>query len=310
MQLVSEEVAGNPSGTQRWIRRSLRQLQQALATQGLTSSYATIRRLLLKHDIRPRRNIKRLTPTPHRDRDRQFRYIQRQRAHFRHAGWPIISVDTKKTELIGPFRQAGRVWAAQATAVYTHDFPSDARGKAIPYGVYDVGRNRGYVYVGHSANTPAFAVTAIARWWAEHGRTDYPAGAELLILADGGGSNSYRARCWKQQLQVQLADRWQVPVTVCHYPRGASKWNPIEHRLFSRISATWGGTPLTSMAVVLAGLRATATTTGLQVEATLLRQKFPTGVRVSDAEMATLTIEQHRTCPAWNYTIHPRETGK
>jgi hypothetical protein len=310
MALLADDLAGNPVTAQRWIRRSLSSLQTALRAEGYHLSCNTIRRLLLKHDIRPKSNVKRLHPQPHMDRDRQFDYIQTQRQRFAGAALPIISVDTKKRELIGLFYQAGQTWNASAPSVYLHDFPSDASGKAIPYGIYDVQLNRGYVYVGLSADTPDFAVSALVQWWQQYGQPSYPQASELLILADGGGSNGYRPRRWKYQLQVQLVDAFELPVTVCHYPPGASKWNPIEHRLFSQISKTWAGTPLTSLEVILACMRATQTTTGLTVEATLIGQVFATGLTVSDDEMAALAIEKHATCPQWNYTIKPRKTGK
>ena len=199
----------------------------------------TIRRLLRGHKIRPKSNVKHLKANPHPDRDTQFTYIQRQRLAFEQVAQPIISVDTKNKELIGDFQQKGQLWCDQAPEVNMHDFPSDALGKAVPYGIYDEQANHGQVYVGQSADTPEFAVDNIARWWVEVGRTRYPHATDLLILADGGGSNGYRARCFKQQLQVKLADPFDLTLTVAHYPPGASKWNPIEHRLFSQISNTW-----------------------------------------------------------------------
>ncbi len=271
---VGFEPMQQPITGQRWIRRSLLALQTALQAEGYQLSCNTIRRLLHKHNIRPKSNVKRLHPLPHLDRDRQFRYIQAQRQRFARAALPIISVDTKKRELIGLFYHAGQSWEAVAPSVYLHDFPSDASGKAIPYGIYDGGHNRGYMYVGVSADTPDFAVTALVQWWQAYGQVGYPQANELLILADDGGSNGYRPRRWKQQLQVQWVDVFGLSVTVCHYPPGASKWNPIEHRLFSQSSKTWAGTPLTSIEVLLACLRATETTTGLTVEATLIEQVF------------------------------------
>lgn len=292
------------------MRRSLRHLKRVLAQQGYAVNCDTIRRLLLKHRIRPKSNVKRLIAKPHPERDRQFRYLQSQRQRFAAVGWPIISVDTKKTELIGQFHQPGQVWCREAPAVYMHDFPTDALGRAIPYGIYDVAANRGYVYVGQSADTPDFAVGAIAHWWQHVGRRRYAHAPHLLILADSGGSNGYRPRRWKQQLQIQLADAFELSVTVCHYPPGASKWNPIEHRLFSHISNTWAGTPLTSFDVLLEGIEATETTLGMKVQAQLVPQPYPTGLTVSDEEMTSLRLEKHTTCPDWNYTIRPRHNGK
>ena len=221
----------------------------------------------------------------------------------------MISVDTKKKELIGSFYQRGQQWSQDAVAVNTHDFPSYADGRAVPYGIYDIRRNLGYVAVGQSADTPEFAVDAICWWWQAFGQEQYPDTPELLILADGGGSNSYRSRRWKQLLQEKIVDAFGISVTVCHYPPGASKWNPIEHRLFSQISRTWRGTPLTSFEILLDGIRKTTTQTGLRVEATLVEKPYEKGLSASDKEMNLLMIEKHATCPSWNYTIRPRKKG-
>jgi len=308
MAFIEPEVAGEPQSEKRWLRQSLSKIQRGLADQmDIHLSRETIRRLLHKKKIRPRSNVKRLHPQPHPDRDKQFQHLQSQREAFRQAGWPVISVDTKKKELIGNFYQRGQQWRQEAIAVNTHDFPSYAEGRAVPYGVYDIQRNFGYVTVGQSADTPEFAVDAIVQWWREFGQEHYAEAPELLILADGGGSNSYRSRRWKQQLQENLVDPFGLTVTVCHYPPGASKWNPIEHRLFSQISLTWAGTPLTSFQVLLDGIRSTTTQAGLRVEATLVDKTYEKGLSVSDDEMDLLMIEKHSTCPSWNYTIRPRK---
>jgi len=277
--------------------------------KGITLSREKIRQLLNNQKIRPRSNVKRLHPNPHPDRDRQFQYIHRQREAFQRAGWPCISVDTKKKELIGLFGNRGQQWCREATAVNTHDFPSYAEGRAVPYGIYDLQRNLGYMAVGQSADTPEFAVDAIVWWWQEFGRYLYPEAPELLILADGGGSNGYRPRRWKQQLQEKIVDAFGLTVTVCHYPPGASKWNPIEHRLFSQVSNTWAGTPLTSFEVLLEGIGSTTTGTGLRVEATRVEAVYEKGLSVTDKEMNLLMIEKHSICPSWNYTIRPRKKG-
>lgn len=307
---MHDEVAGDPSTGVLWIRRSLTKLQRALARRGFHVGRRVVRRLLRRHNIRARSNVKHLTPREHAERDRQFRYIQAVRRRFDAAGDPVISVDTKKKELIGRFKNAGRIYSATAPEVNTHDFPGDADAKAVPYGIYDPHANDGVVYVGLSGNTPDFAVAAIRRWWQQVGRRRYPDRRRLLILADSGGSNGYRARRWKQQLQVRLADPFRLELTVCHYPTGASKWNPIEHRLFSQISQTWAGTPLTSVAVVLDAIRKTTTTTGLRARAQILPGVYQRGCRVTDEEMASLHIKKHRACPRWNYTIKPRLIGK
>jgi hypothetical protein len=245
----------------------------------------------------------------HPDRDCQFGYLAEQRAAFAAAGLPQVSVDTKKKELVGNFKNAGQAWTAAAEAVNVHDFPSDAVGRAVPYGIYDLTHNRGSVYVGQSADTPRFAVDALARWWRSEGQAAFPQARELLVLADGGGSNSARWRVWKQQLQEQLCDGLGLTVTVGHYPPGCSKWNPVEHRLFSPISLNWAGTPLRTWETVLGYLRETTTTTGLQVNATLLAGEYPIGEKVSDDAMAALNLDRHAVCPAWNYTLRPRTTA-
>jgi hypothetical protein len=310
MDLVRDEIAGDPSTGVLWVRRSQAKLQQALTRRGFRVGRHVVGRLLRSHNIHARSNVKHLTPREHAARDRQFRYIQTLRRQFDMAGDPVISVDTKKKELIGRFKNAGRIYSAAAPEVYTHDFPGDADAKAVPYGIYDPRANAGVVYVGLSGNTPDFAVAAIRRWWQQVGRHRYSTRCRLLILADSGGSNGYRARRWKQQLQVRLADPFGIEITVCHYPTGASKWNPIEHRLFSQISQTWAGTPLTSVAVVLDAIRHTTTKTGLRVRAQVLPNVYTKGCTVTDEEMAGLNIESHKTCSQWNYTIKPRLMGK
>jgi hypothetical protein len=308
--VVDQEVAGSPQEEQRWVCQSLSKIQAALEEQSdVLLSRETIRGLLHDQKIRPKSNVKRLHPKPHPERDQQFAYLNSQRAAFKKAGRPCLSVDTKKKELIGNFFNHGRQWCREATAVNTHDFPSYAAGRAVPYGLYDVTHNLGYIAVGQSADTPELAVDALLWWWLEFGSVRYPTAPELLILADGGGSNGYRSRLWKQQLQVKLADDLGLAVTVCHYPTGASKWNPIEHRLFSQVSRTWAATPLTSYDVVLDGLRSTTTSTGLRVEATLFDAPYKKGLTVTDEEMESLLIEKHTVCPQWNYTIRPRKTG-
>jgi hypothetical protein len=305
--LVEPITAGDPMSEQKWVRASLRSLSRRLREAGHPASPPTVRRLLARHGYRLHANTKQLEAgAAHPDRDQQFQYIAAQRQAFHAAGQPGISVDTKKKELIGAFKNAGRVWSQAATVVNAHDFRQDALGRAVPYGIYDLTHQRGTVYVGQSADTPRFAVDTLARWWVEEGQAAYPTARELLIVADGGGSNSARSRVWKQQVQAQLCDRYGLVVTVCHYPTGCSKWNPIEHRLFGLISANWAGQPLTSWDTMLGYLRGTMTETGLTVRATLHPDTYQTGERVSDAEMATLNLERHAVCPAWNYTLRPR----
>lgn len=291
---------------QKWQRSSLRHLMDELSRLGYWLSHTTIARLLKEQKYSLKANVKRLSGSHHPDREQQFQYIASQRAIFQQAGLPIISVDTKKKELIGNFRNPGQEWSQEATAVNDHDFEQDALGKAVPYGVYDLTQNRGYVYVGQSADTPQFAVEAIVRWWQEIGNNLYPNTDKILILADAGGSNGCRPRLWKQQLQEQFADQLGLEITVCHYPTGASKWNPIEHRLFGPISINWAGKPLRSFEFMLACIRGTSTATGLQVEAFLVEKVYPKGIKVAKEMMQTLQIVWHSVCPRWNYTIMPR----
>jgi len=307
LEIVAPETAGDPMGARKWVRSSLRKLRQRLAQTGHIASAPTISRLLKKHDYALRVNAKeKEAGSQHPDRDTQFHYIEMQKQAFVAAGWPIISVDTKKKELIGDFKNAGQVWCQHPLEVNVHDFPGDALGRAVPYGIYDLRRNEGAVYVGVSADTPEFAVTAIVHWWEDSGCRVYPQATQLLILADAGGSNGCRPRVWKEQLQSQLSDRLGLSVTVCHYPTGCSKWNPIEHRLFSQISLNWAGQPLRTFETMLGYLRDTTTTTGLRVTTSLLEGVYETGKRVANAVMKTLHVEPHSICPQWNYTIHPR----
>lgn len=300
------ETGGDPMGDQKWVRSSLRRLSAELESQGHQASRMTVRRMLKKLKYSLKANVKRLTGPPHPDRDRQFEYIAAQKQAYLEAGLPVISVDTKKKELIGDFRNTGRSWCRRAEEVNVHDFRQDALGRAVPYGIYDLNHNRGYLYVGNSADTPQFAVGAIATWWEREGRVAFGDTDKILVLADAGGSNGYRPRLWKQQLQQQLADRLGLEVTVCHYPTGTSKWNPIEHRLFGPISINWAGRPLRSFETMLAYMRGTTTETGLKVKAFFVDRHYDKGVRVSDEQMKALNLERHDVCPDWNYTIKPR----
>lgn len=292
---------------QKWVRSSLRELSRRMEGAGYPVSPPTVGRLLEKLDYTLHVNAKKVEAnSSHPDRNEQFEQIGAQRAAFEAAGLPIISVDAKKKELIGNFKNTGQAWGREAEAVNVHDFPSDSLGRAVPYGILDLIHNRGTVYVGSSGDTPQFAVEAITRWWDSEGCTAFPGATQLLILADGGGSNGWQSRLWKQQLQVCLADQRGLAVTVCHYPKGCSKWNPIEHRLFSHISMNWAGKPLRTWDTMMAHIRGTKTTTGLEVRAFRQDGEYKTGRSVSDAEMDALNLERHAVCPNWNYTIRPR----
>ena len=292
----------------KWVRSSLRHLCQRLRATSLPVCPSTLSRLLRQAKYRLCANVKRAAGEQHPERDTQFTYLAATRQAFLEAGQPVVSVDTKKKELVGNFKNTGQTWCQQADVVNIHDFPQDAVGRAVPYGVYDVARNQGYMYVGESADTPAFAVTALATWWEQAGRAAYPQATRLLIVCDAGGSNGCRPRAWKQQLQERLCDQVGLEVTVCHYPTGCSKWNPIEYRLFSPISLNWAGKPLRTFETVLACLRGTTTRTGLTVQATMLAGTYALGQSVSTDEMKTLNLHVHATCPRWNYTLKPRPT--
>lgn len=300
------ETGGEPMSGKKWVRSSLRRLSDALGELGLKVGYVTVGRLLEDLGYSLKANRKELTGPPHPDRDRQFRYLHRVKRLFMEAGRPVISVDTKKKELIGNFKNPGQRWCRKADAVNVHDFRQDSIGRAVPYGIYDLKHNLGYVAVGTSADTSAFAVDAIAWWWELEDRPAFADETKLLILSDAGGSDGCRFRLWKKQLQEQLADRLGIEVMVCHYPTGASKWNPVEHRLFSYISLNWAGQPLRSFKAMLGYIRSTTTETGLKVKAILWDREYEKGIKVSDEEMAALSLHRRRVCPKWNYIIKPR----
>ncbi len=290
----------------KWINCRLRDLQSKLADRSHNVSLPVLSRLLKKRDYRLRANRKNREGTAPPGRDAQFRYLQQQRQQHQEAGQPVLSVDTKKKELVGDFKNAGQVWCQEADRVNVHDFPSQSLGRAVPYGIYDLTHNCGSVYVGQSADTPAFAVANLAHWCRSEMPVRFPGATSLLIHADCGDSNGSRCKHWKQQLQEQIADVFGLVVTVCHLPTGCSKWNPIEHRLFSEISKTWAGCPLRSWETILHYLRDTTTQTGLTVVAHLVEQVYQKGIQVTEEAMAALNITYHQTCPQWNYTLHPR----
>ena len=290
----------------RWVRQSLRKLERALARRGVEISPKTIQHVLAAHEIRAKGVVRHLAPKPHPRRNEQFEHILDCRRRFEREGWPILSIDTKKRELIGLFGHRGRTWSQHAPEVNMHDFPSEAEVYTVPQGIYDPAYNHGVVYVGLSGNTPDFVVEAMVRWWKRYGCRRYRGIRRVLILADGGGNSGYRPGRWKTGMQSKWVDRFGLTTTICHYPPGASKWNPIEHRLFSQISFTWAGMPLTSLDVMLDAIRSTTTQTGLTVDAELTSGDFPTGLRADKEELEALSIRRHRTCPDWNYTLMPR----
>jgi transposase len=304
--LVEPDERGDPMSPLRWTVKSTRALADELARRGHKVSADTVADLLREEGFSLQGNAKTIEGTRHPDRDAQFRYINEQVKAHQGAGDPVISVDTKKKELVGEFKNAGRQWRpkGQPAAVRTHDFPSDSAGSAIPYGIYDVTANAGWVNVGTDHDTAAFAVESIRRWWKAAGSSDYPAARRLLITADAGGSNGYRTRAWKTSLAA-LAAETGLEITCCHFPPGTSKWNKVEHRLFSHITMNWRGRPLTSHDVVINSITATTTRTGLTVQARLDDGTYPTGVKVSNAQMAALPVSRHPFHGDWNYTLHP-----
>jgi len=290
-----------------WTGKHLQQISEQLSLLGLAVSPNTVRRLLGRLGYALRANRKSLSGPQSPERERQFRYLNRQRSQFARKAQPVISVDTKKKELVGRFKNAGRVWSREAVPVNDHDFRSQAKGVAIPRGLYDPQANRGSVLVGTSHDTPEFAVDAIVDWWRRQGRRRYPRAAQLLILADSGGSNAARCRLWKYALQEKLVEPYQLSVTVCHYPTGASKWNPVEHRLFGEIAKHWAGQPLVDYPTVVRLIAGTHTATGLKVTCRLRTTDYPTGRKVTTQEMAALNLKKHAVLPEWNYTLLPRE---
>jgi Rhodopirellula transposase DDE domain len=306
VELVAPHTAGDPMSAQKWLKCRLSDICQKLKAQGHAVSTPVISRLLRAQGYSLRANVNQAAGKQHPERDQQFAQIRAQRAAHQEAGQPVLSVDTKKQELVGNFKNAGQIWCEAGEVVDAHDLPQDASGRAVPAGIYDLRHNRGTVYVGQAADTPTCAVENIAHWCATEMQQRFPGATQLLIEAESGGSNSGRSRVWKQALQEHVADRFGLRVTVGHYPTGASKWNPIEHRLFSEISKTWAGCPLRSFEVVQQYIGETRTATGLPVAAQLVPTVYATGVTIPDAVMATLTIQAHAVCPQGNYTIHPR----
>jgi hypothetical protein len=289
-----------------WTGKHLRAISRELAQLGLRICPNTVRRLLGQLDYALHANRKSLCPNPSPHRDQQFRYLTSHRQQFSQSGYPIISVDTKKKELVGRFKNNGQVWSRTPILVQDHDFRSQAQGMAIPYGIYDVQANRGMVVLGTSHDTPQFAVEALCQWWRYEGCRRYADAPELLILADSGGSNGPRCRAWKLALQEKLADPFQLAVTVCHYPSGASKWNPIEHRLFSEISKHWSGQPLTDYSTIVRLIRTTRTQAGLAVRCALNTKQYPTKIKIAANRMGDLDLVKHPFLPEWNYTLFPR----
>jgi hypothetical protein len=301
---LDPDTAGDPMSSRRWTHQTTEKIAQQLHRLGIRVGARTVARLLDKLHFSLRVNCKKIAAGNRATRDLQFRHITRLRRRFCRHGNPIISVDAKKRELVGNFKNAGRKWERVPTPVNDHDFRSLAAGIALPFGIYDPQANRGSVFVGVSHETSAFAVASISRWWSREGRQRYPNTQHLLILADTGGSNSATRGAWKDQLQ-QFCDRLRLTVTVAHYPTGASKYNPIERRLFSQISKNWAAEPLADYQKILSLIRGTTTTTGLKVRAYLDTKNYPLKVKPSAQRLRELRITRHTTLPKWNYTITP-----
>lgn len=304
--LIEPGARGDPESPLRWTCKSLRRLAIELGDKGYEIGFSTVGRLLKKLGYSLQANRKTTEGNQHPDRNAQFEYINKLTKRQLAGQGPAISVDTKKKELVGDYKNGGKELRpkGEPEAVKVHDFIGEL-GRASPYGVYDIGENQGWVSVGISSDTAEFAVETIRRWWNEMGWERYYELDQLLITADGGGSNGHRLRLWKHEIQ-QLADEIDVPITVCHYPPGTSKWNKIEHKLFSFITLNWRGKPLRTYQTVVSLIAATTTETGLEVQCKLDDSTYQKGRKVTEEEMGTINIRRHRFHPEWNYTISPR----
>ena len=303
--LVDPESRGDPMSPLRWTCKSTRRLAKELTAQGYSISHTKVGQLLADLDYSLQSTRKKMEGKSHPDRDTQFKFINGKVVDFQSSNQPVISVDAKKKELVGRFTNGGKEYQPVGTPeeVETYDFPSMADGKGIPYGVYDMTRNQGWVSVGTDHDTAQFAVHSIRQWWYQMGKTSYPEAGELLITADGGGSNGSRNRLWKQELQ-RFANEVRLKVSVCHFPPGTSKWNKIEHRMFSHITQNWRGKPLTSHEVIVNLIANTTTNAGLKIRAALDTKEYPTGIKVSEQEMAGINLEKNSFHGEWNYSIN------
>jgi hypothetical protein len=307
--LVEPLTRGDPMSPLRWTCKSKAKLAAALVKNGWNVSATTVGRMLHALGYSLQSVKKSREGTSHPDRNAQFEHINATADAFQRRQQPVISVDTKKKELVGDFKNAGQEWAPKGTPekVLVHDFPGDAIGKAIPYGVYDMARNEAWVSIGRDHDTPAFAVASIRQWWNMMGRSAYPDAHKLFITADAGGSNGYRSRAWKVELQT-LADETGLRICVSHFPPGTSKWNKIEHRLFCHITKNWRGKPLRTFETVVETIGSTRTSTGLIVKAKLDKRRYPIGVVIENEEIAELALRHHEFHGEWNYELRPRRT--
>jgi hypothetical protein len=303
--LVSPDARGDPMSPLRWTLKSTYVLAEALRAKGFEIGATLVGELLRQMGYSLQGVAKQKEGAQHADRDAQFRYINDTAVAFMADGQPVISVDAKKKELIGDYANAGKEWQplGEPERVKVHDFIDPEMGKAIPYGVYDLGGDEGWVSVGDDADTAGFAVATIGRWWAQMGRARYPEATRLLVCADAGGSNGYRVRAWKVELAKLAADSG-LEITVLHYPPGTSKWNRIEHRLFSFITMNWRGRPLTSYRVMVELIANTTTRKGLKVQAALDQGHYPTGIKITEKQLAAVPLTRHDWHGDWNYTVH------
>jgi hypothetical protein len=312
LDILEENTAGDPMSSLKWTTKSTRNITDDLINQGFKTSRQKVYEIVRDEGYSLQANSKSIErSTAHPDRDEQFKYINEQCAKFKEENNPIISVDTKKKELVGNFKNSGKEWRPEKNTlkVNAYDFPSLAEGKAIPYGTYDLGRNEGFVNVGKTHDTAEFAVNSIDRWWQVMGKKNYKNAKNILICADGGGSNGSRNRLWKKELQ-DFANRRNIAVTVNHFPPGTSKWNKIEHKLFSFISINWRGKPLYTYDTVVNLIANTKTKSGLKVKSKLDKRVYKTGKKISNKELEEISIEYHSGNNKWNYTISPQEKSK
>lgn len=306
-KIVEPHTRGEPESVLLWTSKSLRKISSELKTKGYSVSYRVVGEILKSEGYSLQANKKTDEGKSHPDRDEQFHYIHKKATNFQNAGNPVISVDAKKKELIGNFSNSGQEWNTKGkpTETNVYDFPSDADGKVTPYGVYDLANNKGWVSVGIDKDTSEFAVQSIRTWWHKMGKSCYAEPTKLLITADGGGSNGSRVRLWKKELQ-DLANEIDMEISVCHFPPGTSKWNKIEHRLFSYISLNWRGKPLTSYEVVVKLIGSTKTIKGLKVQSELDENTYKKGIKVSDADLKKINLHKDFFHGEWNYTISPQ----
>lgn len=307
-RIIDNDLAGDPMTNNRWLRKTLRNIKESLGSVNIKSSYNTIRKNLKKKKISLKSNIKSVSFKSHPDRNLQFEIIKQKRIDALDNDVPLISIDTKKKEKIGNFKNEGRTFQKDAYNTLDHDFPSYAEGKLIPFGIYDIFQNYGYIYCGTTFETAEFAVDALIMWWKDYGVKNYLDTKEIYIICDGGGANGSRVRTWKYYLQTRFVDRFGVTVSVSHFPPYASKWNPIEHCLFSFISINWAGEPLTSYEKALGFINSTKTEKGLQVKAHLLDKLYEKGQKLTDEQMDSINLVRDKNFPQWNYSILPRKT--